>query len=139
MQAELRGARDDRLRRVAVAAAAFAICAVPSIPDELRAALTEVQAGTFDSSTRARVEAVAEELDERYLDMHDDEGHPESYDPAWPAAWYSARAAAALRAAYLEDTLQAACEAVYEALYATTSVGSALEYELLTSVVASTR
>lgn len=134
----MRGAPDDRLRRVAVAAAGFAIDAVPSVPDELRAALAEIRAGRFEPSTRKRVEAMAEELDDRYLDMHDDEGHPESYDPAWPEAWYPARAAAALRAAYLEDTVQAACEAVYEALYATTSVGSALEYEPLTSLVAST-
>jgi hypothetical protein len=56
---------------------------------------------------------LAAELDDRYLDLHDDE-KPGGRDPGWEAAFVTARAAAAVAYAYDPDPVVASGEAVYE-------------------------
>jgi hypothetical protein len=71
----------------------------------------------MDPSTVARVASLAEELDERYLDLHD-EDKPGGRSPGWREAFRLARAASALAFAFSPDAETAATESIYEAIHA---------------------
>jgi hypothetical protein len=56
-------------------------------------------------------------LDERYVDLHDDE-EPNGRTPGWEDAFRLARASAAVASALDADARRAASGAIYEASYA---------------------
>lgn len=114
---EIAGASPERRRRIAIAVAALALRSLPSSPQELHSALSEIQSGALDPATRVRVAEVAARLDDRYLDMFDDE-KPGGRTEGWEEVFHSARAAAALGFAFADDATVAANEAAYEALHA---------------------
>jgi hypothetical protein len=70
--------------------------------------------GRVDSDVRAFVTAAARRLDDRYLDLYD-EDKPEGRSEGWQAAYRLARAAAAAPFALDPDPTVAAVEASYEA------------------------
>jgi hypothetical protein len=107
----------DRCRRVAVAAARRALDGWPERPAVLDATLREALAGPVSAALRAEVLGIADELDDRYLDLYD-EAKPGGRTPGWEAVFSRARAAAATACAIDEDPRRAASGALYEASYA---------------------
>jgi hypothetical protein len=117
VRGEITAASPERRRRIAVAVAAMALQSLASRPPELDSALSEIQSGVLNRATRELVAQVAEHLDDRYLDMFDDE-IPSGRTEGWEEVFSSARAAAALGFAFDDDATVAATEAAYEALHA---------------------
>ena len=112
VQDAVSGLPPERCRRVALAAAKRAVDAWADHPAALDAALVGASPGL-----RAEVQRLAEDLDDRYLDLHDDE-KPGGQSPGWEAAFRRARTAAAVVSALDPDPNKAACGALYEASYA---------------------
>ena len=107
----------DRCRRIAVAAAGRALAAWPGHPTALAAVLDQALLGPMDDGVIAEVAGIAEDLDDRYLDLYDDE-KPDGRTPGWEEAFRRARAAAAVVSALDADARRAASGAIYEASYA---------------------
>ena len=124
--AELTRATHDRLKRIAVAAAAVAVDRTKGCPAVLRNAVAELQLGEHVDTSKEAVAALAAELDDQYLDLQDDE-KPGGRSPGWEEAFNLARAAAAVAYAYDADPVVAAGEAVYEGLAAIDDVTVMLE------------
>jgi hypothetical protein len=102
---------------MAVAAASRAIDGWSDHPPALDAALREALAGPVDDALRAEVQAIADELDHRYLDLYDEE-KPGGRTAGWEVAFRRARAAAAVASALDDEPRRAASGAIYEASYA---------------------
>ena len=111
--AELSTASPERLRRIAIAAAAAAVDRAPDSPLLLTLAVADLRRGALDAPSRDAVMKLAAELDDLYLDLHDDE-KPGGATAGWEAAFVTARAAAAVAHAYDPDPAVASREAVYE-------------------------
>jgi hypothetical protein len=113
---ELDRAPQDRLRRIALAAAAAAVDSVSDRPVALDHALASAQSGTVDSSTAASLDDLVTELDDIYLSFASET--PGETDGARESAFRVARAAAALAFAVSPDPVLAASESLYEAVHA---------------------
>lgn len=112
VQAAVSGLPPERCRRIAVAAASRALDAWADHPAALDAVLVSASPGL-----RAEVGRIADDLDDRYLDLHDDE-KPGGQTPGWEALFRQARTAAAVVSVLDPDPHKAACAALYEASYA---------------------
>jgi hypothetical protein len=117
VEAALAGVAPDRCRRIAVAAAARALADWPGHPAILDAALYQAVLGPVDDGLVAEVAGIAAGLDDRYLDLHDDE-RSNGRTPGWEDAFRQARASAAVVSALDADARRAASGAIYEASYA---------------------
>ena len=123
---ELATAPPDRLRRIAIAAAEVAVDRTTASSPVLAKAVAELRRGVLDVKSRDAVTRLANELDERYLELHaaKDSG---DVSPRQEVAFGRARAAAAVAFAYDPDPAVAAGEAVYEAVAATGDVMGMLD------------
>ena len=109
-----------RLRRVAAAAAGFAVERVGLADPRLEVTLAGLRDGVPAVPTEhADVVAMAEELDEAAWDMQDLAEAGLVSEHAYLAAFARARAAASVVSAVDPDPLQAGVESVYEAHAAT--------------------
>jgi len=71
--------------------------------------------GTLPASTLAELDALAKQLDDRYLTLQERAGSDPSLKPEYLSAFSEARAVSALTFAARSDGLESAAEAVYEA------------------------
>jgi hypothetical protein len=117
VRSELQRATQERLREIAVAAASAALAGVGEFPSELASAVSELRSGLIITSTAARVQKLAEQLDDRYLGLKD-ERKPGGQSPDWEQAFFLARAGAAVSHAFDADRMTAATQSIYEALHA---------------------
>lgn len=114
--------RESELRKVAAVIAEAAVRRTGLSDPVINEAVERLKAfPTADAELQARVEAVAEDLDEKYftlkepLEEREDAGKT---DPAVILAFSKARAASAVAAALGEDAGQAAARAGYEGFFA---------------------
>jgi hypothetical protein len=116
-------ADEQQLRRIASAIAHTAVERSGLVHPVITEALRQLSiTARPDSKLRARVQSVAEQLDEDYFvtkepfEEREDAGKTE---PAVLTAFARARAASAVAAALGSDARDAAAEAAYEAIFAT--------------------
>lgn len=120
---KIEAVRASELRKAAAVIAEAAVCRTGLSDPVINEAVERLKAfPTADAELQSRVEAVAEDLDEKYftlkepLEEREDAGKT---DPAVILAFSKARAASAVAAALGEDAGQAAARAGYEAFHAT--------------------
>jgi hypothetical protein len=124
---ELATAPSDRLRRIAVAAAEVAVDRTAGSSPLLAKAVAELRRGVLDIESRDAVTRLANELDDRYLELHVAEEDSGDVSPRQEVAFARARAAAAVAYAYDPDPALAAGETVYEAVAATGDAAGMLD------------
>jgi aminopeptidase N len=109
-----------RLRRVAERVALAALGEVPVEDDRVDRAVAALRAARFgETSERAALKALVDELDEAAWNMQDEVEAGQADQADYLAAFGRARAAMALWFALDGDPLEAAMEAAYEAEAAT--------------------
>src|SRR5262245_59393415 len=89
----------------------------PELPPVFRTVIEQMRAGGRDGASFAEMSSVADQLDETYLDLQDEE-KPGGRTAGWERAQSVARAAFAIREAMNLDAFHAAAESIYEAAFA---------------------
>ena len=115
LRAEINGATDDRRREMAIAVARYLAMTLPGLPLEITQRTADFVHPTDD--LRRAAAGAAEQSDDRYLDLHDDE-KPGGQTVGWESAFRLARGASAIAFALDPDPILAVSEAVYEAHFA---------------------
>jgi hypothetical protein len=115
--AAVRGANAAQQRAIGFAIAELMVDRFPDLPGEFRAAVEAARANAFGRDAHDRLSAAADQLDETYLDMQDDE-KPGGRTLGWEHAASLARASFAIRDALSDDARRAAVESTYEAVCA---------------------
>jgi len=116
---QLKRLQAPQLRRVAIGAARVALEHAGVQNPILEEALRTLDEGhSVSEELRSKVEEVVNELDDRYFELQEAEGHFQKEHGPSAQAYCRARAANAVLFAVHHDPFEAAMEALYEANYA---------------------